>query len=74
MSCSYKTGHLVSACTIGGLRRGEWHALTMFSQAMAGQPISSVDLPEHTHVSIVISSCQKHVSYERFMNQGWKKW
>ncbi|KAF9644244.1 alpha/beta-hydrolase [Thelephora ganbajun] len=36
----YRAGHLVPAFTIGNLPYGR-HALTMFNQAMAGQPISS---------------------------------
>lgn len=37
---SRRAGHLVPAYTIGNLPYGK-HALTMFSQAIAGKPISS---------------------------------
>lgn len=36
----YRAGHLVPAYTVGTLPYGK-HALTMYNQAMAGQPISS---------------------------------
>ncbi|KAF9644836.1 serine carboxypeptidase [Thelephora ganbajun] len=36
----YQAGHLVPAFTVGNLPYGR-HALTLFNQAMAGQPISS---------------------------------
>ena len=37
-----RAGHLVPAYTVGNLPNG-LHALTMFNQAMAGEPISSTE-------------------------------
>ena len=38
---SSRSGHMVAAYTIGNLPYGK-HALTMYNQAMAGKPISSM--------------------------------